>query len=274
MANSGDNISLREIRSLKRPKSDSHKGENGELLIIAGNERYHGAVLLAAQVASKIVDLIFVSSTELNNELIKNLKSRMAEFITLDRREVKDGIKEVDAVLLGPGLGATEDTEKMVNDILSNNEQKKFVLDADVLKVLDPDLLHGGCVLTPHKREFEQLFGLPSTQDNLIEISRRYGDCVIVLKGEVDHVVRAGEIKKNTTGNAGMTKGGTGDVLAGLIAALATQNDIYSAACAGVFLNGYAGDTLADRVSYYYNAGDLVEQIPLSLKELLQSQDD
>lgn len=255
-----------EVKALNQPHPDSHKGENGQLLIVAGDQRHHGAVKLAAAAAGKIVDLVFVSSTELNNQLIKKMKSELAEFIPLEREEIKENIKRMDAALLGPGLGVNEDIKTLVNDMVSRYKKTTFVLDADALAVLRPELLGGNCIVTPHREEFKKLFGCRPTQKNLVRMSRKYNGCVIVLKGDPDYVVAGEEVKKNVSGNAGMTKGGTGDVLAGLVAALATQNDPFLAARAGVFLNGEAADGLAERVSYYYNAGDLVKEIPKILK--------
>ena len=90
-----------------------------------------------------------------------------------------------------------------------------------------------------------------------------------VLKGPVDYVCSPTECAYNTTGNEGMTKGGTGDVLAGLIAALACKNDLFLAACAGVYFNGLAGDQLYQRVGPFYNASDLCDQVPVVMKEVL-----
>jgi NAD(P)H-hydrate epimerase len=141
----------------------------------------------------------------------------------------------------------------------------KFILDAGALHAVDPKLLGPKVVITPHAGEFKELFGVAATKANVAKMAKRYG-CIIVLKGREDIVSNGVETKVNQTGNTGMTKGGTGDVLAGLTAALSCSNDPYLAACAAVFLNGLAGDRLREKVSYYYNASDLIREIPKARK--------
>ena len=260
-----EKIGVGEMKVLHRPKPGSHKGNNGKLLIVGGSDEYHGAPLLAAKIAGKIVDLVYFSSVPQNNILVKKIKARLAEVITVPRQDVMSYIKKVDAVLLGPGLGVNKETEKLVNKLLKKFSKKNFVLDADALQVVDKRLLNRNCIITPHHTEFKRLFKKLSTRSNVDSASQKY-KCVIALKGKEDYVCGPEECKINKTGNAGMTKGGTGDVLAGLIAALACKNDLFLAASAGVFINGLAGDRLKKKVSYYYSASDLVREIPRTIK--------
>ena len=251
-----EKIGIGEVKVLHKPSEKSHKGDNGKLLIIGGSKTYHGASILAAKIASKIVDLVYFSSVPENNELVKKMKSKLCDFITVSREEVFKFVKKVDAVLIGPGMEPDKETENIVNQLLKKYPSKKFILDAGALRVVDKKLLNENCIITPHKQEFKAL-----------KITKKY-NCVIVLKGRKDYVSNGKELKINTTGNAGMTKGGTGDVLAGLIAALACKNDLFLAACAGVFINGFAGDRLKKKVSYYYNASDLINEIPKTIKKI------
>jgi len=263
-------IDSKVVKSLYQPPAGSHKGQNGVVLIIAGSEKFHGAPLFAAKIASKIVDLVYFSSVPENNELIKRLKSKLCDFIAVPQEEAFEAAEKADAVLLGPGLGVSEETKQLTNDLLKKFPNKKFVLDADALKVLDKSLLNKNCAVTPHKEEFKELFGVEDSKETVVQMAKKYG-CTVVLKGAEDCVSNGEELRINKTGNAGMTKGGTGDVLAGLIAALATKNDLFLAACAGVFINGAAGDRLKERVSYYYNASDLIEEIPRTIKQIAES---
>ena len=144
---------------------------------------------------------------------------------------------------------------------------KKFVIDADSLKVINPIFLNKNCIITPQKKEFEKLFGLEATEKNVKDMAEKF-NCIILLKGPTDIICSREDCRINITGNQGMTKGGTGDVLAGLVAALACKNDLYLSACAGAFINGLAGDRLKKKVSFYYNATDLADEIPKVLKEL------
>ena len=260
-----ETIGVGEVKVLSQPKPASHKGDNGTLLIIGGNTQYHGAPLLAAKVAGKIVDIVYFASTPQNNLLAQKLKARLLEFITVAEKDIVKYIQKADVVLIGPGLGTDKKSAGFVKDFLKKYKNKKIILDADALNVIKPKQLHTNCIVTPHKREFHKLFKLPATRDNVFKMAKRYG-CVITLKGRIDYVASPKELKINTTGNTGMTKGGTGDVLAGITAALACTNDNFLAACAAVFVNGLAGDRLAQRVSRYYSATDLIAEIPRTLQ--------
>jgi len=263
--NIAESIGVGEVKVLKHPGEKSHKGDNGKLLIIGGSEKFHGAPILAAKAASRLVDLVYFSSTPENNKLIQHMKSKLADFIAVPRKFALKQAKDVDIILIGPGIGESKETEELTNELLKNYPDKKIILDADSLKMADSKLLNKNCIVTPHKKEFKALFGLKATQKNVKKMAKKH-KCTIVLKGQKDMVCDAEQCKFNTTGNPGMTKGGTGDVLAGLIAALACTNELYLAASAGVFINGLAGDRLETRMSYIFNATDLVEEIPETVK--------
>jgi NAD(P)H-hydrate epimerase len=188
------------------------------------------------------------------------MKSKLCDFIAVSRSEVLTTAEKADAILIGPGLGTDEETKSLTGDLLKKFPDKKFILDADAFTGLDKKLLGTNCIVTPHKEEFRELFGINASKESVLEMAKKY-NCIVVLKGAEDYVSNGEKLMVNTTGNAGMTKGGTGDVLAGLIAALSCKNDLLLAACAGVFINGLAGDRLKEKVSYYYNASDLIEEI-------------
>jgi len=260
-----ERIGVGEVKVLAKPGVDSHKGDNGKVLIIGGSEQYHGAPILAAKILSKIVDLVYFASTPENNELIKKMRSRLAEFIAVGRSDLQEYARKSDVILIGPGLGAGKAEEKLVNGLLKKFKAKKFVLDAGALPVADKKLLGKNVIITPHKQEFKTLFRISGNKENAGKMARRH-KCVIVLKGKVDFVCDAQRCKENMTGNAAMTRGGTGDVLAGLIAGLAAQNDLFLAASAGVFLNGLAGDRLLKKKGRMFSASDLVKELPRTLK--------
>jgi len=260
-------VGPKEVKSLKKPKSNSHKGDNGILVIIGGSKQYHGAPLLAAKMASKIVDLVYFSSVPENNRLINKMKSKLCEFITVSRKNILSYFNKSDVILIGLGLGTGNIERNLINRLLKKYPHKKFVLDAGALKVLNKKYLGKNCIITPHAREFQILFKIRATEANVKQMAKKY-QCVIVLKGKKDLIISSNMVSCNTSGNQGMTKGGTGAVLAGLIAALATTNNLYLAACAGTYLNGLAGNRLKKKVSYYYNASDLIEEIPKTIKAL------
>ncbi len=263
-------VSADILNRLKKPNLNSHKGDNGRVLVIAGSDKYHGALLLAVQVASRLVDMVYVHSVEQNLELIKKLKSEISVFISVDQSELWKTVDLVDVVLIGPGLEESRANKKLVEKLLSaiggsasggkKYPGKKIVIDATAIWQLDPLLLHPNCVVTPHSREFEQLFKCAPTPDNVLKMAKYY-QCVVVLKGKYDYVSDGKELFENQTGNVGMTKGGTGDVLAGLITGLSATNNLLTSAQAGVYLNGLAGDKLFEKFGTFYNAEDLAGEI-------------
>lgn len=257
------------IRDFRLPRAGSHKGDNGRLLIIAGSAQFHGSLVYAVKIASRIVDLIYVLTTKDNTEVIRKLKVHTAEFIPV--RELKSYLNYVDCVLIGPGMGISRHAYKLVEQVLRS--RVRAVLDADALNVLDErlkGLLGKNHILTPHAKEFERVFGIAGNRSIEQKSAMKFG-CTIVLKGKADIIAGPdGKIYMNRTGNEGMTKGGTGDVLAGLIAGFFCANEAFFSAVAGAYLNGLAGDQLFKKVGPFYNAEDLVNQIPKTLWKILK----
>lgn len=270
------------IKQVRLPKPDSRKRDNGRLLIIAGSDRYFGALVYCVKAASRIVDLVYLLSTPENQKLIAKLKIRTAEFMPTPTPPSPNGggikgegfkkiLSDVDAILIGPGLGTSPATKRLTLQVLKSG--KKAVLDADALNVLDDKLkrlLSANHILTPHHKEFLRLFKIKANPENTSRLAKRY-HCTIVLKGPTDVIASPdGKVTLNKTGNEGLTKGGTGDVLAGLIAALYTTNDVFTSAAAGTYINGIAGDDLHKKVGTFYDAEDLVNQIPSTLHRLIK----
>ncbi|PIR75399.1 MAG: NAD(P)H-hydrate dehydratase [Candidatus Magasanikbacteria bacterium CG_4_9_14_0_2_um_filter_42_11] len=253
------------LKQLTKTNDTSHKGQNGRVLVIAGSQKYHGAMLLCIQAVSRIVDMVYVSTTENNWPLIDALKSDITTFISVKPGELEKTIQLVDSIIIGPGMETTngageeiiEENREFVHDLLKKHPDKKFVVDATALWHVNPDCLHENCIVTPHSREFEEVFKMPPSAEATQTAANSFGG-VVVLKGKSDFISDGKKLYENTTGNVGMTKGGTGDVLAGLIGALAATNDNLTAALAGTYLNGLAGDRLYEKVGTFYNAEDLV----------------
>jgi NAD(P)H-hydrate epimerase len=191
------------------------------------------------------------------------------------RGEVANYIEESDAVLIGPGLMRESETREITKILLEKFPQKKWVIDAGSLQMMDPSWLNENCLITPHKNEFATLFKTEleeKSEAELISILQSIVNkykCTILLKGMADIVCSPKECKISEGGNPGMTKGGTGDVLAGLAAALACKNDLFIAVSAASFINKRAGEELAKKVGYWFNASDLADQIPQTMKNLL-----
>src|SRR3989344_3630518 len=104
------------LKNLYRPAKDSHKGQNGKLLIIGGSQLFHAASLWALTVASRIVDMVFYSSVEINNRIVESLKAEFRNGIVVPRSKVENYIHEADCILIGPGLERTEEKLKPTED--------------------------------------------------------------------------------------------------------------------------------------------------------------
>ena len=248
------------FEKIHTPVAESHKGQNGRMLVIAGSERFHGALLLAVQTASRLVDMVYVHSTKENLNLIKKLRSEVATFIAVSEKELQRTIELVDAILIGPGLPECGETIALVHNILSEYPEKKTIVDATAIWHVKPGCLHENCIVTPHSREFENVFGVDATEANVLAMAKKYNG-IVTLKGKVDYISDGKVLYENHTGNVGMTKGGTGDVFAGTIAALATVNDTLTATLAGAHLVGLAGDVLYQKKGTFYNAEDVIESL-------------
>lgn len=282
-------ISKEIFKGLYKPPKKSHKGQNGKLTIIGGSQLFHGASLWALRIASRIIDMVFYSTVKENENLTKKLKSEIYDFICVPRKELGNYIGESDAVLIGCGMEREENTFKITQHLLAKFPHKKWIIDAGSLQMMDPEWLKNlsNVIITPHMEEFKQLFKLKvqseklkitvkssklkkSTISNLVSEKAKEFGCIIVLKGPTDIICSPTSCLINQTGNEGMTKGGTGDVLAGLIAGLACKNNLFLAACAGTYINGLSGDSLYKKVGPYFNATDLCEEIPIVMGKLIK----
>lgn len=265
-----------DIKKIYIPASDSHKGQNGKLLIIGGSKLFHAASLWSLKIASRIVDMVFYSSVPENNDIVSRAKEEFRDGIVVPRNKIENYIQEADCVLIGPGLPRKEgeekgddDTKTLTESLLLSHKNKKWVIDGGSLQTIDKDLIPESSILTPHPKEFEVLFGINPTGENIFEMAKKY-NCVILVKGEKDIVASSYDCVEISGGNAGMTKGGTGDVLAGLVAALYCKNDAFLCAKVGSYINKKAGESLAQRVGLYFNASDLVDEIPQIMSETIK----
>ncbi len=257
-------MTIEEIKKIYVPFRESHKGQNGRLLIIGGSHLFHAASLWSLTVASRIVDLVHYSSVPENNAIVQKAKEEFRNGIVVPREDVENYIEEDDCILIGPGMTRDSETETLTNSLLKKYPHKQWVIDAGALQMMDITLIPKNAILTPHHGEYTQLFG----DQDVSDAAKKY-HCIVLLKGEMDIAASPTQLREISGGNAGMTKGGTGDVLAGLIAALACKNDPFLATITGSFINKKAGDALYARVGPYFNATDLAGEIPGVMKELL-----
>ena len=148
------------------PPVDSHKGQNGKVLIIGGSSLFHSAALWAAEIATYFVDMVHFASTEENNQILTELKTKFRNGIVVRQSDISSYVAEDDATLIGSGMMREgeegEYTKKLTQDFLTQFPDKRFVLDAGALQMMNPQWLltmKEKPILTPHQLEFEQLFG-------------------------------------------------------------------------------------------------------------------
>lgn len=267
------------LKQLYVPVPDSHKGQNGKLLIIAGSQLFHAASLWPLTVASRLLDMVFYSSVPENNKLVERTKAEFRNGIVVPRSDLHHYINEADAILIGPGLPRIEgkkagddDTKELTERLLTQYPEKKWVIDGGSLQTISPEVLlklKTMPILTPHQGEYQTLISNSKYPIvNIQEFAKKYNS-VILLKGPKDIVASPNEVISIPGGNAGMTKGGTGDVLAGLVASFYTKNDVFLSACAASYINKKAGESLGKSVGLYFNASDLANEIPKILSKLL-----
>lgn len=269
-------FSIEDLKKLYIPDNNSHKGQNGKLLVIGGSILFHSASLWVLDIASRIVDMVYYSSVKQNNEIVLHQKEVWRNGIIVPREKINHYIEEADAIVIGPGLPREEgreqgddDTKTLTETLLKKYPEKKWVIDGGSLQVIQPDVLPKDSIITPHHGEFEKLFGVKGDVKTVEEMAEKYS-INIILKGSSDLVCsNKGELVEISGGNAGMTKGGTGDVLAGLTGALLAKNDPFLSAKCASFLNKKAGEALFEKVGVYFNASDLVNEIPAVMKRYL-----
>jgi len=284
-------LTREDVRSLLEPRAaDSHKGDFGRVVLVAGSRGKTGAAHLAGMGALKAgAGLVTIGTPASCLPIVASLAP---EFMTEPLTENADGqltASAIDRVLelsydvlaCGPGLGRTADVREFVGALLDRAEAP-LVLDADALTVLadDPGRLTGRddrhVIITPHPGEMARLIGCSAAdvQSNRIEVATDFATThrvYVVLKGHRTIVATPeGRVFINPTGNAGMATGGTGDVLTGMIAAFLAQLLDAEAACRlAVFLHGTAGDLAQAREGEVaMTASDLLARIGEAIGEL------
>ena len=275
--------------TLPRRHPNTHKGDYGKILIIGGAVGYTGAPTLCARAAVRAgAGLVYLGVPAPIYEItaVKNdeampfpLPADADGGVSPEAVDaVLDRLKGCDVCALGPGMGKGEGTAAIVRAVLGSGMAKPLVLDADALNVLKPMLpllraYPAPVILTPHGGEFARLGGDDSgdTVAEACRFSARTGG-VLVLKNHRSVVAFPdGEVYITTHGNPGMAKGGSGDALTGILAAMLGQLPVKKAVCAGVHLHGLAGDLCAARLGEYaMTATDLIETLPEATQKMLE----
>ena len=273
-----------DVRIVAKRKASSHKGDNGRVLIVGGGP-FFGAPTLAALAAlhagadwvtiaaPKSVSSIIASISP--NLIVQPLSSEI--LVEKDVPVVSNLIKRHDVVVIGMGLGAEEATKKAVGMIIE--AAKNVVVDADGLYGLQLPLKDKHVIMTPHAGELSKIGGMEgrvevppeANSEERIEFVKEFSKLnkvVTLMKGPTDIISDGVRVKLTRKGNAGMTVGGTGDVLAGITGAFfAIASDPFKAATAAAFINGTAGDLAFADKGYGLLATDVVENITNVMKD-------
>lgn len=285
-------IKKSEVKKLfPRRGLESHKGDNGRVLIVGGSLEFFGAPILAGLGAlNSGADLVTLLVPECNFEvsrsfypdfIVRKYPGNYLNGRVLDH--LPDLFNKTDAILIGPGI--TEDPE--ILRVVSRIVQKapcSCVLDAEAIPALallglptDNQAERAGkLVITPHRAEMNEITEgpLPEDFDELTETVSGFAEkwgVTILLKGHRD-IIAAPEKppRLNETGNAGMTVGGTGDVLAGFVTSLIAQHiPAYEASICAAFLNGASGDNLFRHKGYQFTATDLALELPYAIHSIV-----
>lgn len=276
-----------DLLYLNRRSKESHKGNNGKVLIVGGSKKYSGAPAIAGLSAiASGADLVYIAAPTSASLAIK---ATSPDFIVEDlegdylapkhTEKIMELTEKVDAVLIGPGGSLNEETGKLFN-ILASKIKKPLVIDADALKTVDFNIIKNkkNVILTPHIFEFKSFFKI-NNEDLKLSLNSndfRFVDenitafqnivreikGTVIIKGEYDLIVNLKKFKINRTGNSGMTVGGTGDALAGLSVSLLSQGiETFNAATLAIYLNGRAGDAAMNKQGYGFSATDLISYI-------------
>jgi hydroxyethylthiazole kinase-like uncharacterized protein yjeF len=262
----------KQLKLRKRSKS-SHKGENGRVLVVGGSDSYTGAAYLVGMAAFRTgVDNVTVIAPERVAWVINCLS---ADFITMKvkgsyfthatAKKIIAMAKKFDVVAIGNGLGLEKETRKFAAAVAKGVKGMK-VIDADAIKAIRLQDVSNS-IITPHQREYEIL--LENSGCSETNVRNVIGSNIIVVKGAMDKIISKKKIAYDHEGHAGMTVGGTGDVMAGIAAGiLAQEKDLWKAAVAAACINGRIGKQLSKKYGYGYMASDMLELIGKEVEKL------
>ncbi|MBI2647488.1 NAD(P)H-hydrate dehydratase [Candidatus Woesearchaeota archaeon] len=282
-------------------KKDSHKGDNGTVLIVGGSKDYVGAVTLAGLAALRSgADLVKIVAPEkvawaINSYSPDLVTKKFSQKIFLPEHFyiIKKEIEKFDVLLIGNGVGLNSKTKEFCKKTIKNIKKFK-IIDADAIKSISMNDVENS-IITPHSKELEYFLKNSNIDVNIIKkisrdmrvsslrtrsqatriffskaalikkITQKFLDKnnIILLKGRIDVIISKNKILYNKTGNSGMTKGGTGDVLAGLCAGfLAQSKDLLQSTINAAYFNGLIGDILLKKKrGFTYLASDMVEEV-------------
>ncbi|MBP7102084.1 MAG: NAD(P)H-hydrate dehydratase [Bacteroidales bacterium] len=270
-------IEEQDIQGIHKPRPKfSHKGNYGRALLIAGSKGMMGAAVLASKACLRSgVGILETHVPEIGYQIIQTAvpealctsDQNTTHFTAVDLEK----LTKANAIAIGPGLGMHPDTILGIKNVIKHT-RNPIIFDADAINCLAEnktylEFLPPYCIFTPHPKEFERLVGKAANSFHRLNLQREFSNkyqCIVVLKGAHTSIsIPNGNVYFNSTGNPGMAKAGSGDVLTGMLLALLAQH--YSpieATIMAVFNHGKAADMVAKKISYESMiASDIIDEI-------------
>ena len=271
-------LSKSYIKSILKPReASSHKGSHGHALLIAGSKGFMGSSVIASRACLRSgAGLLTVNIPEEERFI---LQTAIPEAMLVMRENTISDLNNFSAIGIGPGLGTGKESEEILVSIL-NDFNKRILLDADALNCISSnksllEKIPKETIITPHPKEFDRLFGTHKDNNERMNTAIQKSKelkITIVLKGHHTLITYNGDTFYNTTGNAGLAKGGSGDALTGIILSFLAQGyDPFGAAKLGVYLHGFAADlTLKKQSMESMLITDVIESLGKALKKTME----
>lgn len=271
-------LSKSYIKSILKPReASSHKGSHGHALLIAGSKGLMGSSVIASRACLRSgAGLLTVNIPEEERFI---LQTAIPEAMLVMRENTMSDLNNFSAIGIGPGLGTGKESEEILVSVL-NDFNKRILLDADALNCISSnksllEKIPKETIITPHPKEFDRLFGTHKDNNERMNTAIQKSKelkITIVLKGHHTLITYNGDTFYNTTGNAGLAKGGSGDALTGIILSFLAQGyDPFGAAKLGVYLHGFAADlTLKKQSMESMLITDVIESLGKALKKTME----
>ena len=263
-------------------KLSSRKGDNGKVLVLGGSYIYHGAPALSSLAALKTgADLVYTCVPKINVQSTRAVSPNLIVIPLVDSKLTRGAVNkllgqipnDLDSATIGMGLSIQdpEALKLLVKSLLDRDV--RLSLDATALVNYILPLLSGkNVVVTPHAGEFKRMFGEAPPESKkaritMVEKFAKEHSVTILLKGQTDIISNGAKTYLNPTNTPGMTVGGTGDVLSGIVASMLSRNrNILESATSAAFLNSFAGKVTQKQFGVHMVATDLIEALPLVAK--------
>ena len=263
-------------------KAKSRKGDNGTVLVVGGSYIYHGAPILSSIAALRCgTDLVYTCVPKVNVSATRSVSPNLIVLPLVDQKLTRGAVNKLlgalphnlDSATIGMGLAIQEKNAllHLVKSLLSQDVRLSLDASALIPDVL-PLLANKNVVVTPHAGEFKRLFGeSPSnTKKERIKVVENYAKkfgVTVLLKGAMDVISNGSTTYLYEKRTPGMTVGGTGDVLSGLVAGLLSKNrNTLESAAAATFINGLAGKATQKKLGLHMTSMDLLEELPFVMK--------